>query len=198
MDIGDGKRAGSFGLELATRRRDEENLIVDTVVTEPAAKIGAAVVGVDDDLATIADEIPVGEERDVEEHVAIEDEGTGRHIEGLVGGGAACTDSSGKAGIDEVECIFDVVGGRTERNVEHILHCLVQTFDDCVGLRVTHRGGNRLNVVLMEHVLEGTTGELSTLVVKATERTGVAREPHIGELHGSVLRGLVVDADAVG
>jgi hypothetical protein len=69
---------------------------------------------------------------------------------------------------------------------------------DCIGLGVLHGRRNLLNAILDQHGLKGTTGEFTTLVKNASERTRIASKPIIIEHIGYVLRASVFNPNHFG
>ena len=80
MDTDNGKGTGGFVAQFAQGGGKDQHLIANGVIVKLATKVGAAIVFINAELATIANEVPIGEKWDWQEHIAMENKGTRRRV----------------------------------------------------------------------------------------------------------------------
>ena len=140
----------------------------------------------------------------VQERVALEDEGSGGMVvDGCVGSAPKGVHGCGNGFVDECSSVSGCLGWmKMNDSAKNLSDGAMCSLDDGVGGRRVRRDVDSLDAGVFERELEGVSIELGSVVMNDAERSGVAGEPMVLEKFLGVFGGLGLgeadDLDQIG
>jgi hypothetical protein len=127
------------------------------------------------------------------------DKGTGKKLQGTMNCSANSVLRGRKSAVDDFVSFGDISWWMSaEDSAKHVANSAVHVFADSLGLRVLCSSRDQLDPIDIKHRLKGNAGKFSAPIMNDAKRARVRRKPLIFEVHGNMLRSLVVNADEFG